>query len=41
MDHGPFLPELLYEDWAHSARQRAEVRRDELLSALDEARSAS
>jgi len=34
LDHGPLLPEVLYEEWAQSARLRAEVRREELLSAL-------
>ncbi len=32
----PFLPELLYEDWAQPARDRAERRRDELARALEE-----
>lgn len=38
LDRGPLLPEVLYEDWAQSARLRAEVRRDELLAALERAR---
>lgn len=41
LDRGPLLPEVLYEDWAQPARQRAEVRRDELLSALSRARAGA
>lgn len=33
----PFLPELLYEEWAQPARERGERRRDELRRALEAA----
>ena len=34
----PFLPEVLYEDWAEPARRQAEARRQQLHRALEEGR---
>jgi tetratricopeptide (TPR) repeat protein len=40
-DAGPLLPGFLYEDWTAPARHRAEVRREEVLRALDREAEAS
>jgi hypothetical protein len=40
-DTGPLLPGLLYEEWSEPARRRAEVRREEVLRALEDVADAS